>query len=99
MLTPIKKQGDGHLSVWLIICVTDCRIADWTGLALLSICSLVRKTTQDKRDYEEQECGRFVSEDWCKTKIGGKRMIGVKRRLVENECRSRPEGKKFRRMN
>ena len=93
MLTPIKKQGDEHLSVWLIICVTDCRIADWTGLALLSICSLVRKTTQDKRDYEEQECERFVSEDWCKAKIG------VKRRLVENECRSRPEGKKFRRMN
>ena len=36
MLTPIKKQGDEHLSVWLIMCVTDCRIADWTG-----ICSTV----------------------------------------------------------
>ena len=61
-------------------------------IALLSICSLVRKTTQDKGDYEEQECERSVSEDWCKTKIGGKR------RLLENECRS-PEGSKFRRMN
>ena len=98
MLTPIKKQGDEHLSVWAISCVTDCRIVDWTGLALLSICSLVRKTTQDKRDYEEQERERSVSEDCWKTKIGGKRMIGVKRRLVENECRS-PEGTKFRRMN
>lgn len=28
MLTPIKKQGDEHLSVWAISCVTDCRIAD-----------------------------------------------------------------------
>ena len=28
MLTPIKKQGDEHLSVWVIRCVTDCRIAD-----------------------------------------------------------------------
>ena len=92
MLTPIKKQGDEHLSVWLIMCVTDCRIADWTGLALLSICSLVRKTTQDKRDYEEQECERSVSEDYWNAKIGRKR------RLVENECRS-PEGTKFRRMN
>ena len=60
--------------------------------ALLSICSLVRKTTQNKRDYEEQECERSVNEDCWKTKIGGKR------RLVENECRS-PEGTKFRRMN
>ena len=93
MLTPIKKQGDEHLSVWTISCVTDCRIVDWTGLALLSICSLVRKTTQDKRDYEEQECERSVSEDCWKTKICGKR------RFVENECRSRPEGTKFRRMN
>lgn len=42
--------------------------------ALLSICSLVRKTTQDKGDYEEQECERSVSEDWWKAKIGGKRM-------------------------
>ena len=76
MLTPIKKQGDEHLSVWLIMYVTDCRIADWTGLALLPICSLVRKTTQDKRDYEEQECEiSVVSEDlwkandWCKTNV------------------------------
>ena len=82
MLTPIKKQGDEHLSVWLIICVTDCRIADWTGLALLSICSLVRKTTQDKRDYEEQERERSVSEDWCKTKIGVKRMQESRRNEV-----------------
>ena len=69
MLTPIKKQGDEHLSVRVIMCVTDCRIVDWIGLALLSICSLVRKTTQDKRDYEEQECEirkrRLVkNEDW-----------------------------------
>lgn len=64
MLTPIKKQGDEHLSVWLIMCVTDCRIEDWAGLALLSICSLVRKTTQDKRDYEEQERERSLNEDW-----------------------------------
>ena len=42
MLTPIKKQGDEHLSVRVISCVTDCRIADYIGLALLSICSLVR---------------------------------------------------------
>ena len=74
MLTPIKKQGDEHLSIWLIMSVTDCRIADWICLALLLICSLVRKTTQDKRDYEEQECERSVSEDWWKAKIGGKRM-------------------------
>ena len=79
MLTPIKKQGDEHLSIWLIMSVTDCRIADWICLALLLICSLVRKTTQDKRDYEEQECERSVSEDWWKAKIGGKR------RLVESE--------------
>ena len=92
MLTPIKKQGDEHLSVWLIMCVTDCRIVNWTGFALLSICSLVRKTTQDKGDYEEQECERSVSEDCWNAKIG------VKRRLLENECRS-PEGTKFRRMN
>ena len=31
MLTPIKKQGDEHLSVWAVRCVTDCRIADWVG--------------------------------------------------------------------
>ena len=79
MLTPIKKQGDEHLSVWLIMCVTDCGIVDWTGLVLLLICSLVRKTTQYKRDYEEQERERSVSEDWWKTKIGGKR------RLLESE--------------
>ena len=54
MLTPIKKHGNEHLSAWAISCVTDCRIVDWTGLTLLSICSLVRKTTQDKRDYEEE---------------------------------------------
>ena len=72
MLTPIIKQGDEHLSVWLIMCVTDCRIVDCTGLALLSICSLIRKTTQDKRDYEEQERERFVSEDCWSAKIGGR---------------------------
>lgn len=32
MLTPIKKQGDEHLSVWVIMCVTDCRIVDWIGI-------------------------------------------------------------------
>ena len=55
--------------------------------ALLSICSLVRKTTQDKRDYEEQECEiSVVSEDlwkandWWKAKIGGKRMQESSRR-------------------
>ena len=79
MLTPIKKQGDEHLPVCLIMCVTDCRIVDWTGLALLSICSLVRKTTQDKRDYEKQECEKSLSEGWWKTKIG------EKRRLLERE--------------
>ena len=82
MLTPIKKQGDELLSVWLIMCVTDCRIVNWTGLAILSICSLVRKTTQDKRDYEEQECERSVSEDWWKAKIGGKRMQESRRNEV-----------------
>ena len=61
------------------MCVTNCGIVDWTGLALLSICSLVRKTTQDKRDYEKQECERSVSEDWWKTKVAGTRMIGGKR--------------------
>jgi hypothetical protein len=40
---------------------------------------LVRKTTQDKRTYEEQECERSVSEDWWNAKIG------EKQRLVENE--------------
>ena len=79
MLTPIKKQGDEHLSVWVISCVTDCGIVDWIGLALLPICSLVRKTTQDKRDYEEQDRERSVSEGWWKTKIG------EKRRLLERE--------------
>lgn len=79
MLTPIKNQGNEHLSVCLIMCVTNCGIVDWIGLALLSICSLVRKTTQDKRDYEEQERERSVSEDWWKTKIG------EKRRLLESE--------------
>ena len=75
MLTPIKKQGDEHLSVWVISCVTYCRIVDWIGLDLLLICSLVRKTTQDKRDYEEQECERSVSEDWWKARIDGKRRL------------------------
>ena len=32
MLTPIKNQGDEHLSVCLISCVTDCRIVDWIGI-------------------------------------------------------------------
>ncbi len=82
MLTPIKKQGDEHLSVCLIMCVTNCGIVDWTGLALLSICSLVRKTTQDKRDYEEQECERSVSEDCWNAKIGGKRMQESRRNEV-----------------
>jgi hypothetical protein len=36
MLTPIKKQGDEHLFVWVISCVTDCRIVDW-----IAICSTV----------------------------------------------------------
>jgi len=53
---------------------------------------LVRKTTQDKRDDEEQERERSLSEDWWKTKIG------EMRRLVENEYGS-PEGTTFRRMN
>ena len=77
MLTPIKKQGDEHLSVWLIMCVTNCRIGDWIGLALLSICSLVRKTTQDKRDYEEQECERSASEDCWKANDWWKANVGV----------------------
>ena len=32
MLTPIKKQGDEHLPVRVIMCVTNCRIVDWTGI-------------------------------------------------------------------
>ena len=36
MLTPIKKQGDEHLSVCLIMCVTDCGIGDW-----IDICTTV----------------------------------------------------------
>ena len=32
MLTPIKNQGDEHLSVWAISCVTDCRITDWIAI-------------------------------------------------------------------
>ena len=32
MLTPIKKQGDEHLSVRAISCVTDCGIVDWIGV-------------------------------------------------------------------
>lgn len=50
------------------------------------------KTTQDKRDYEEQKCEKSLSEDCWNAKIAGMR------RFVENECRS-PEGTKFRRMN
>ena len=47
------------------------------------------KTTQDKRDYEEQKCEKSLSEDWWKAKIGGKRMIDGKR-MQESE------GTKFR---
>ena len=44
MLTPIKKQGDEHLSVWTISCVTDCRIVDW-----IDICSTVDMLIGTKR--------------------------------------------------
>ena len=32
MLTPIKKQGDEHLSVCLIMRVTNCGIVNWVGI-------------------------------------------------------------------
>ena len=36
MLTHIKKQGDEHLSVGLIMYVTNCAIVDW-----IDVCTIV----------------------------------------------------------
>ena len=45
MLTPIKKQGDEHFSVGLIMCVTNCGIGDW-----IAICSAVDMLTGTKNN-------------------------------------------------